>query len=261
MTLERFRALAASRARAGRTRARVARHAARHGYAGVGLREAAPAAPFAFLLESAPAGSETWSRYTFMGTEPRAAWRLQRDGTVQDWTAERGWHADRRPADPLADLQRLIARDVPVSVPELGEFWAGAVGYFAYDMVRHIERLPPPPPARLEVPDALFVFTRAVVIIDNLRAQARVVVGVQCPPRATMQRWSVRMATPSTRSSARLHVCARPLPLPALDLDPDAPPAEGRSTLRARSLPGDVTRSASTSWRATASRRCWLAAL
>ena len=29
--------------------------------------------PFAFLLESAPAGSETWSRYTFLGTEPRGA--------------------------------------------------------------------------------------------------------------------------------------------------------------------------------------------
>ena len=28
--------------------------------------------PFAFLLESAPAGGETWSRYTFLGTEPRA---------------------------------------------------------------------------------------------------------------------------------------------------------------------------------------------
>ena len=43
--------------------------------------------PFAFLLESAPAGSETWSRYTFMGTEPRAAWRL-RDGRVDTWTPQ-----------------------------------------------------------------------------------------------------------------------------------------------------------------------------
>jgi anthranilate synthase component 1 len=32
--------------------------------------------PFAFLLESAPAGGETWARYTFLGTEPRSAWRL-----------------------------------------------------------------------------------------------------------------------------------------------------------------------------------------
>ena len=41
--------------------------------------------PFAFLLESAPAGGETWSRYTFLGTEPRRAWRL-RDRTVEWWT-------------------------------------------------------------------------------------------------------------------------------------------------------------------------------
>src|SRR4051812_30380100 len=59
--------------------------------------------PFAFLLESAPAGGETWARYTFMGTAPRAAWRL-RDGLVDDWTADRGWHNERRPSDPLADL-------------------------------------------------------------------------------------------------------------------------------------------------------------
>src|SRR5688572_666657 len=60
--------------------------------------------PFAFLLESAPAGSETWSRYTFMGTEPSRAWRL-RDGVVEDWTPSLGWHGARRPADPLSDLQ------------------------------------------------------------------------------------------------------------------------------------------------------------
>src|SRR5919202_6765048 len=47
-------------------------------------------APFAFLLESAPAGGETWARYTFLGTEPRAAWRLA-DGVVEDWTPALGW--------------------------------------------------------------------------------------------------------------------------------------------------------------------------
>ena len=35
--------------------------------------------PFAFLLESAPAGGEAWARFTFLGTEPRAAWRLVDD--------------------------------------------------------------------------------------------------------------------------------------------------------------------------------------
>ena len=137
--------------------------------------------PFAFLLESAPAGSETWSRYTYMGTEPRRAWRLQRDGTVDDWTPGRGWHGTRQPADPLGDLQLYVAQDAPVSAPELGDFWTGAIGYFGYDVVRYLERLPHPPAAGLDVPDAVFVFTKCVVIIDNLRAQARV---VSAPERA-----------------------------------------------------------------------------
>ncbi|HTG53308.1 MAG TPA: hypothetical protein VL980_00610, partial [Gemmatimonadaceae bacterium] len=126
--------------------------------------------PFAFLLESAPAGGETWARYTFLGTEPRAAWRL-RDGTVEDWTPERAGHGARRPADPLEDLRALLTAHAPVDAPELGAFWGGAVGFFGYDVARLIERLPAPPPRANDAPDALFVFTRAVVIIDNLHAQ------------------------------------------------------------------------------------------
>src|SRR3954470_1169337 len=66
--------------------------------------------PFSFLLESAPAGSETWSRFTYFGTEPRAAWRLS-DGVVHEWTSERGWHAERNPNDPLEDLESLLTRE------------------------------------------------------------------------------------------------------------------------------------------------------
>src|SRR5258708_18042502 len=84
--------------------------------------------PFAFLLESAPAGGETWARYTFMGTAPRAAWKLD-EGLVQDWTPELGWHNDRRPADPLADLEALVREHEPVEVPEIGEVWGGALRY------------------------------------------------------------------------------------------------------------------------------------
>jgi anthranilate synthase component I len=133
--------------------------------------------PFGFLLESAPAGGETWARYTFLGTEPRAAWKYS-GGKVQDWDAHRGWHSERSPSDPLADLDALIARSEPVDAPELGAFWTGAVGYFSYDIVRLIERLPNRPPSTSSVPDALFVFTRSMVIIDNLRSRARIVVSV-----------------------------------------------------------------------------------
>src|SRR2546426_11252132 len=89
--------------------------------------------PFAFLLESAPAGGETWARYTFMGSAPRAAWRLT-GGVVEDWTAEQGWHNPRRPADPLADLEDLLTPDGPIELPGVGGFWSGAGGLFSHDV-------------------------------------------------------------------------------------------------------------------------------
>jgi anthranilate synthase component 1 len=136
--------------------------------------------PFAFLLESAPAGGETWSRYTYLGSEPRCAWRLM-NGVVEDWTDDRGWHNARTPADPLHDLGGLIDGAQAADVPELGEFWGGVVGYFGYDVVRLIEKLPHRPPRGLGTPDALFVFTRSLVILDNLYGRARVVISVPVP--------------------------------------------------------------------------------
>ncbi|HWZ58540.1 MAG TPA: chorismate-binding protein [Gemmatimonadaceae bacterium] len=201
--------------------------------------------PFAFLLESAPAGSETWARYTFMGTEPRNAWRL-RDGVVEDWTADRGWHGARRPEDPLEDLRVRIAADAPPDDPalaaELGAFWGGAVGFLSYDMVRYIERLPSPPPRGLDLPDALFVFTRAVVIIDNLRARVRVVVSVPVPAGctdATLRALYDAGAADVDRTVDRLRASAA---LPALDLDPATPPAVGRSTYERGQFLCDVER-------------------
>ena len=197
--------------------------------------------PFAFLLESAPAGSETWSRYTFLGSAPRAAWRLV-DGVVEDWTPDAGWHAARTPDNPLDDLDRLVRASTPVEVPELGAFWSGAVGYFSYDMVRHIERLPSPPPRGDDAPDALFVFTDAVVIIDNLRSQARVVVGVpvgsDTSDDALRPPYDAALAS-IERTTARLR---RPLSVPALDLRADAVPAVGISSYERDRFIGDVAR-------------------
>jgi anthranilate synthase component 1 len=185
--------------------------------------------PFAFLLESAPAGSETWSRYTFLGSAPRAAWRLN-DGVVEDWTPARGWHGERRPADPLHDLDALVRARTPIDVPELGIFWSGAVGFFSYDAVRLIERLPNAPARAVQVPDALFVFTDAVVIVDNLRSQARVVVGAEVDDDVsaeTLRAIHDRALVEVERTMAKLRATVS---LPALDLRPDAAPATGRST-------------------------------
>lgn len=138
--------------------------------------------PFAFLLESAPAGSEAWSRYTFMGTEPVSAWRL-RGKVVDEWTATLGWHGGREMDDPLANLEAKLRELRPVAAPELGAFWSGAVGYFGYETVRHMENITPRYESSL--PDAIFMITRTVVVLDHLKSQARVIVGVAVPRGAS----------------------------------------------------------------------------
>jgi len=197
--------------------------------------------PFAFLLESAPAGGETWARYTFLGAEPRGAWRL-RDGVVDEWTPVNGWHGAHTPADPLAHLNARLRECPPVDVPELGGFWSGAVGFFSYDTVRLIERLPSPPPRGDSTPDGLFVFTDALVIIDNLRSQARVVVGAPIghdTSEAALKRAHDTAFQTIERTIAKLRGAN---PLAPLDLRTDAPAAKGESSYSRDKFIADVDR-------------------
>ncbi len=197
--------------------------------------------PFAFLLESAPAGGETWARYTYLGTEPRGAWRLK-DGVVEDWTAERAWHGARTPADPIADLRDIVRDMKPVDAPHLGPFWSGAVGFFAYDVVRHIEHLPDAPPRTLDYPDACFVFTDALVVIDNWRGQARVIVSVPVPAGASESDFESLFAVADTTlddTIARLHGGDVLTPL---ELNASAPAAVAQSNYTREKYMNDVAR-------------------
>lgn len=193
-----------------------------------GAGSASPS-PFAFLLESAPAGSDTWARYTFLGADPIAAWRLV-DGTVEDWSPAQGWAGARRPADPIEDLRARLAATPPVDVPEAGPFWGGAVGYFGYDVVRHIEALPAAPPRGVAAPDALFAFTRTMVIIDNLKSQARVVSAVWLDDDTSDSGLRAAFGAAQEEIERVVGKLRTGAPLAPMDLDPSAAAVEGRST-------------------------------
>ena len=197
--------------------------------------------PFAFLLESAPAGGETWSRYTFLGTEPRSAWRLS-NGVVEEWNSKKGWHNERKPADPLADLGELIDAVEPANVPELGQFWGGVVGYFSYDVVRLIEKLPKRPPNGLRVPDACFVFTRSLVILDNLRGSARVVVSVPIPKRAGDKQLRKMYDDASAELDEILERLRATSRLRPMSPDLGAAPVDGQSSYERRDFMAHVDR-------------------
>jgi len=135
--------------------------------------------PFGFLLESV-VGGEKWARYTFLGTEPSAAWRLQGD-EVSWWTPASGW-TKVQVEDPLSDLDARLRERTPAGVEGLPRFWGGAVGYFSYDIVRRIERLPELAKRDLDIPDALVVFTDVVLAIDNLLGKAAAIRAVPVEP-------------------------------------------------------------------------------
>src|SRR5207244_3685297 len=62
-----------------------------------------------------------------------------------------------------------------VDLPGLPRFAGGAVGFFSYDAVRHLERLPATLDDDLDVPDAVFHLTDVHVIFDQRRHVMQVV--------------------------------------------------------------------------------------
>jgi anthranilate synthase component 1 len=186
--------------------------------------------PFGFLLESV-VGGEQWARYSFLGTRPSGAWKLYR-GRVSWWTPGEGW-SEVETDDPLADLDaRLRARE-PADVEGLPRFWGGAVGYFGYDVVRQIERLPDPPRDDLGLPDGLFVFTDIVLAIDNLKGRAMAIAAVPVGSDDSEDRLRARYDEAAAATDALVaRLADRPAPAPlALDAEPDVdPPFESSMT-------------------------------
>jgi anthranilate synthase component 1 len=186
--------------------------------------------PFGFLLESV-VGGEQWARYTFLGSRPASAWRLL-GGAVHWWTPTGGWKPveTRNPLDDLAS--RLAARE-PAHVPGLPRLWSGAVGYFAYDIVRQIERLPNPPPDDLGVPDALFVFTDIVLAIDNLKGRAMAIASVHVEPDLGQAELGRRYDEAAEKTEAfvrELATAKGPAPIELLPEPSSDPPFTSKTT-------------------------------
>jgi anthranilate synthase component I len=114
----------------------------------------------AFLLESADQGRV--GRYSFIGFRPRQVLR---------WSLG-------DPGDPYALAAEELARFRPAPLPELPPFAGGAVGMFAYDLVRTVEPLGPPNPDRLHIPDLALMFSDALVVFDHLKHTVTVLANV-----------------------------------------------------------------------------------
>jgi len=135
----------------------------------------------AFLLESVQ-GGEKWARYSFLGVGARAIFRAF--GSRVEWVENGETETFQTEGDPLEVLRdRLKAYDT--AQPEefaLPRFIGGAVGMVGYDWVRFVEDIPDANPDKVGLPDAFFIVPEYVVVYDNVRHTALIVVHAEVGP-------------------------------------------------------------------------------
>jgi anthranilate synthase component 1 len=126
--------------------------------------------PNAFLLESVE-GGEKIGRYTFLGARPYMSVRSR----GRRITIERGGRREERDGDVFATVKELLRQHRPANVEGLPPFTAGAVGYFAYDVVRQLERIDGQAKDDLDLPDCVLMFFDRLLAFDHLRHQIHIV--------------------------------------------------------------------------------------
>jgi len=140
----------------------------------------------AFLLESVERGEQI-GRYTFLGAQPYMR-VIAREGKVE---ILRGRHREIIEDSVFQVAKRLLREHHPASVPVLPPFTAGAVGYFAYDVVRQLEKIGDKAKDDLLMPDAELMFFDRLLAFDHLRHQIHIVAAADVrseSPRAAYDR-------------------------------------------------------------------------
>lgn len=125
-------------------------------------RRLAETSPSRFLFESVTGGEQV-SRFSFLGAAPKQLYRLYEDRLEVEEDGERR----DLPGAPLAALRQVVSSvsAEPGSVPFMGGF----VGYFGYDLIRLVERLPARPPDPFDLPIALLARFDDLVVFDHAR--------------------------------------------------------------------------------------------
>lgn len=161
--------------------------------------------PECFLLESVE-GGEKLGRYTFMGVRPYRK-LVARGHRVTTWQDGR---QSTEEGDIFALLKAALSSHSPAHVAGLPPFTAGAIGFFAYDVVRQIEELPSRAKDDLELPDAGLAFFHEVVAFDHVKKELLLIVNAD----VREQKPKAAYAAALRRLNALQRQLAKPLPRP-----------------------------------------------
>lgn len=126
-------------------------------------RKLAAGRPGTFLLESAENG-RSWSRWSFIGAGAPSALTVRDGRAVWLGATPNGAPNGGDPLETLRATMDLLSTGPLAGLPPLS---GGLVGYFAYDFVRRLERLPELAVDDLGLPDMLLLLATDLSAVDH----------------------------------------------------------------------------------------------
>jgi len=117
-----------------------------------------------FIFESVEKGT-TRGRFTIMGLNPDKIWDINNNFV----TLIKNGKKTRTKINPLKYLNKLIEEfkiDIPHQLPSMASM---LVGYFSYDIIRYIEKIPNKCMDDLNIPDVRISRPQNLIIYDNLK--------------------------------------------------------------------------------------------
>ncbi len=117
-----------------------------------------------FIFESVEKG-KIRGRYTIIGLNPDRTWDINNNIV----TLNTGKKKNKFKADPLKFINKLI-KDFKINIPGgLPSMSSMLVGYFSYDIIRYIEKIPNTCNDDLKIPDVRLSRPKNLIIYDNLK--------------------------------------------------------------------------------------------
>jgi len=117
-----------------------------------------------FIFESVEKGTIK-GRYTIIGLNPDKIWDISGNIITLNSLGKK----NKIKADPLKFINKLI-KDFNIKIPnQLPSMACMLVGYFSYDVIRYIEKIPNKCIDDLNIPDVRLSRPRNLVIYDNLK--------------------------------------------------------------------------------------------
>ena len=184
-----------------------------------------------FLLESVE-GGEVRGRYSLLGLDPDLVFRAMADRCE----INRQWRSDPAAFGPLAgnslaELRALVREcriDVPAALPQA---LSCLVGYFGYETIGLVEKLPRAPQGELSLPDMLFVRPTLILVFDRLSDELFCIAPVwpsDAAPQATLAAAAERIDAALAKLSAPALPAPRATELPEPKPSPILAPGQYR---------------------------------